>query len=153
MKSFFGLLIKHLIIKFMFIIYILLLIIAAFPLLKTVWYIIKEKRIRQNGINTSGVVTHIHTTAFRKGPTVDIVHIEFASVIQGHFHKSNITTKHRKFKHGESVPVIYLPDEPSKIVVEGKEGYGPMLLFSILIFLFTIFAVYKVEEMLKNGNI
>lgn len=135
----------------MLIIYILLLTVAAFPLWKTVRYILKEKRIRQYGINTLGVVTHIHTTAMRRGPTVDQVHIEFASIIHGHFHKSSITAKYKKFKQGERVPVKYLPEEPSKIVVDGKEGYWPMLLFSMLIFLFVIFAIYKIDDMVKSG--
>ena len=137
----------------MIILYMLLIMLAAFPLWKTVRYIIKEKRIRQQGIKAFGVVTHIHTTAMRRGPTVDQVHIEYASIIHGHFHKSSITAKHKKFKHGESVPLMYLPEEPSKIVVDGGQGYWPMLIFSILIFLFVIFAVYKIDEMVKKGNI
>ncbi len=137
----------------MIILYILLIMLSAFPLWKTVRYIIKEKRIKQHGINASGVVTHIHTTAMRRGPTVDQVHIEYGSIIQGHFHKSSITAKHKKYKHGETVPVMYLPDEPSKIVVDGRQGYWQMLIFSILIFLFVIFAVYKIDEMVNKGNI
>ena len=137
----------------MLIIYILLLLLAAFPLWKTVRYIIKEKRIRQHGIKTLGLVTHIHTTAMRRGPTVDQVHIEFASIIHGHFHKSSITAKHKKFKQGETVPVMYLPEEPSKIVVYGKEGHWPMLIFAILIFLFVIFAIYKIDDMVKSGRL
>ncbi len=137
----------------MIIIYVLLLILAALPLWKTFRYIQKEKRIRQHGINASGVVTHIHTTAMRRGPTVDQVQIEYASNIHGHFHKSSITATHKKFKHGESVPVKYLPEDPSKILVDGGQGYWPMLIFSILIFLFVIFAVYKIDEMVKTGNI
>ena len=137
----------------MIIFYILLIMLAAFPLWKTVRYIIKEKRIRQHGINARGVVTHIHTTAMRHGPTVDQVHIEYASIIHGQFHKTSITAKYKKYKHGETVPVMYLPQEPSKIVVDGKQGYWQMLIFSILIFLFVIFAVYKIDEMIKTGTI
>ncbi len=137
----------------MIIIYILLLMLAALPLWKTFRYILKEKRIKQHGISASGIVTHIHTTAMRRGPTVDQVHIEYGSIIHGHFHKSSITAKHKKFRHGESVPVKYLPEEPSKILVAGGQGYWPMLIFSILIFLFVIFAVYKIDEMVKTGNV
>ena len=137
----------------MIIIYILLIIIAALPLWITIRYIIKEKRIRKYGISTLGVVTKIHTTRMYRGPTTDRVHIEYGSIISGHFHKSSITAKHKRFKYGETVPVKYLPEEPSKIVVEARPGYLPMLIFSILIFLFVIFAVYKIDEMIKTGNV
>ncbi len=137
----------------MIIIYIFLIMLAAFPLWKTVRYILKENRIKQHGITASGVVTHIHATAMRRGATVDQVEIEYASNIHGHFHKESITAKHKKYRHGETVPVKYLPEEPSKVVVDGGQGYWPMLIFSILIFLFVIFAAYKIDEMVKKGNI
>ena len=137
----------------MTILYILLIVLSAFPLWKIIRYITKENRIKKNGLNVLGVVTHIHTSAMRSGPTVDQVHIEYASIITGHFHKSSITAKHNKFKHGENLTVKYLPEEPSKIVVGKGQEYLPMLIFSILIFLFVIFAVYKIDEMVKTGNI
>jgi hypothetical protein len=48
---------------------------------------------------------------------------------------------------------MYLPEEPSKIVVDGGQGYWPMLIFSILNFMFVLFAVYKIAEMVESGNI
>ena len=128
---------------------VIIVIIGAFPLFKTILYIRLEEKIRKSGISTTGIVTAIHTTRNYKGPTTDRVHTRYNSNISGQYHEANFVTAHKKYRVGQSVPVKYLPEKPGKIVVAEKRGYWPMLIFSMLLFVFIVFAGYKIYEMLK----
>lgn len=134
----------------MIILYIVIILIGAFPLFKTIRYILLEEKIRKTGISTMGVVIHVHTTRYPKGPAIDRVHTRYSSNITGHYHEANFTATYNKYRVGQSIPVKYLPQSPDKIVVAEKRGYWPMLIFTVLLFLFVVFAVYKINEMMRN---
>lgn len=136
----------------MIILYILLIVLGIYPLWKTIRFILLEEKIRKEGISTTGVVTHIHTTRRFKGPTTDQVFVSYSCIKSGQGHKSEFVTNHNKYRSGQSIPLKYLPEKTDKIIVAPKRGYWGMLIFSILIFFFVLFAVYKIDEMLKvNG--
>lgn len=137
----------------MIIIYILLIVLGALPLWKTIRYIRLEERIRKIGVSSTGVVTNILTSRYsRNAAKTDRVQVQYQCRIHGQFHHANITEFHGKYKMGDHVPVLYLPEQPSKIVVSRKRGYWLMLIFGILILLFMVFAVYKIDEMIEQGN-
>ena len=49
--------------------------------------------------------------------------------------------------------VAYLPANPAKYAITDTQGGNTaMLIFCILIFLFVLFAVYKINEMVQNGE-
>ena len=131
----------------MTIVYVIIILLAAFPLWKTIRYARLEEKIRKEGISTSGVVTYIHTNRYHRGPATDRVHTTYGSIISGEYHKAIFTAAHRKYQVGQSIPITYLPAKPDKIVVGPKPGYWPMLIFSVALLLFAIFAVYKINEM------
>ncbi len=129
---------------------IILIIIGVLPLLITIRYVLLEEKIRKSGISTTGIVTSIKTTRMSKGPTSDRVHTRYNSIFAGHYHEASFVTAHRKYRVGQSIPVKYLSEKPDKIVVADKRGYWPMLIFSILLFVFVVFAAYKIYGMLLN---
>lgn len=131
----------------MIILYIIIILLGALPFWKTIRFVRLEEKIRKDGISTSGVVTHIHTTRRFRGPTIDRVHTRYDSLTAGQYHEANFVTTHRKYRIGQSIPVKYFPGKPDKIVVAEKRGYWPMLIFSIVILAFVFFAVYKIDEM------
>ncbi|WP_018630864.1 DUF3592 domain-containing protein [Niabella aurantiaca] len=131
----------------MTILYIIMILIATLPLWKTIRFIRLEERIRKEGISTTGVVIHIHTTRYQRGPATDRVHTRYQSVIPGQHHEANFVTKYNRYRIGQTIPVKYIPEQPDKIVVARKRGYWPMLIFSIGLLLFVFFAVYKINEM------
>ncbi|WP_298717112.1 DUF3592 domain-containing protein [Chitinophaga sp.] len=133
----------------MIILYILLIVIGAIPLWITVRYIRLEERIRLHGISTTGTITNIKTTRYSRGPVSDRVHVRYDG-LSGQGHTASFVSKHGKYRSGRTVPVKYLPEKPDKIIVEAKRGYWSMLVFTILLMLFIIFAVYKIDEMLKG---
>lgn len=129
---------------------VIIALLGAFPLLKTISYVRLEEKIRKTGISTTGIVTAIHTTRYHRGPTTDRVHTRYNSNINGQYHEASFVTAHRKYRVGQSIPVKYLPEKPDKIVVSEKRGYWPMLIFSIVLLVFIVFASFKIYEMLKG---
>lgn len=51
------------------------------------------------------------------------------------------------------MPVIYLQEKPDKYAIDTKKAYWAVLIFSILVFLFFCFAVYKLNEMAYTGQL
>ncbi|SDE35032.1 DUF3592 domain-containing protein [Niabella drilacis] len=133
----------------MIILYIIMILIAMLPLWKTIRFIRLEERIRREGISTTGIVIHIHTTRYQRGPATDRVHTRYQSIIPGQYHEANFVTKHQKYQVGQTIPVKYIPEQPDKIVVALRRGYWLMLIFSIVLLLFVFFAIYKINEMVK----
>ncbi len=136
----------------MIILYILIIIIGAIPLWKTIRFIQLEEKIRKEGITTHGVVTHIHTIRYQRGPATDRVHTRYSSIVAGQYHEANFVTRHNQFRIGQSISVKYLPCKTDKIIVSPKRGYWLMLIFSILLLLFVFFATYKIDEMVSTGG-
>lgn len=134
----------------MIILYIVIILIGAFPLFKTIRYILLEEKIRKTGISTMGVVIHVHTTRYSKGPAIDRVHTRYNSNIAGQYHEAHFTATYNKYRVGQSIPVKYLPQSPDKIVVAEKRGYWSMLILTVLVFAFVVFAVYKINEMMPG---
>lgn len=132
--------------------YIIIILLGALPLGRTIGFVLLEEKIRKSGIATSGVVTNIHAVKHYKGPVTDTVHVRYNSIIPGQYHEANFVTKHSRYRVGQTVPVKYIPEQPNKIVVASTRGYWAMLIFTTLLFLFVFFAVYKIDEMVKSNS-
>jgi len=111
----------------MLIFYILLILLAAFPLGLTVWRIRRDAHIKKKGIHTSGYITSIRT------------------------YTGKASSKAGKYKRSDTMGVAYLPNDPAKYAItDTGRGYTVMLIFCILVFLFVLFAVYKIDGMVKD---
>jgi len=131
----------------MIIIYVLLILLAAFPLVLTIRRMCRNKLIKRKGIRTNGRVTCIHT--FRvKSSQIDNLTIQYQDRATGHFHIAKASTQANKYKVGDFIEIAYLPVQHSKYAItETKGGYTFILVFCIILFLFVLFAVYKINEM------
>ncbi|WP_109698727.1 DUF3592 domain-containing protein [Chitinophaga deserti] len=134
------------------IILILLLVFSFIPLAITLFRWRNHFLIRRRGIQTNGVVLSKHVLTMKRGRAVDNLHIEFRDTYTGQIHRSHAYAAFGKFKPGDQVTLHYLPNTPAKIVLTGGLSYVPMFIFSILLILFVIFAVYKLEEMIRTGD-
>lgn len=133
----------------MILLYIIIILLGIIPLWKTISFILLEEKIRKDGISTTGIVSHIHTLKSTKGPARCRVHIRYNSNIIGHYKEASFVTSSHKYKREQSVSLKYLPEKPDKIIVSPKREYWTMLVFSILIAVFVVFAVYKIENELN----
>ena len=131
----------------MLFIYIFIILLAAFPLLLTAWRMRKEARLKKTGVYTNGVITHINTIRTRPGGTLDILTIEYKDRLTGQPYNATATVTYQKFKVGDIMEVIYMPDKPSTYAIDTQKGYLIILIFCSILFLFVIFAVYKINEL------
>lgn len=134
-------------------IYIGLIILAAFPLLLIIWRMRWAAKIKKSGIYTDSVVTHIRKFRVPRSSTMDILTLEYKDRATGRTYKGKASTAHGKYRTGDIMPVVYLPEKPSKYAVAIKTGYWAVLIFCIILFLFVLFAVYKINEMVQTMKI
>jgi hypothetical protein len=127
--------------------YVVLIVLAAFPLVLTIWRMRVAATIQKKGIHTNAIVIHIHSLRTRPGGMIDILTLEYKDRVTGQSFKGKATVTHQQYKTGGMMPVVYLPDKPSTYAIDTKKAYWVVLIFCILFFLFVIFAVYKINEM------
>ena len=138
--------------KPMLFIYTFLILLAAFPLALTIWRIRRTNAIKKNGIHTDAIVTGIRTVQI-KHTRIDMLTLEYKDRATGRAYTGKATVAHDKNRRGDRLTVAYLPAKPSVYAVtDTKKGYIAMLVFCILLFLFVLFAVYKINEMVRSGQ-
>jgi hypothetical protein len=133
-------------------IFVALILLAAFPLVLTIWRMWWAAKIKRYGVYTDSVITKIFTLRTRPGATVDILTLEYKDRATGQTYKGKATVAHLKYKIGDIMPVVYLPDRPAKYAVAIKTAHWAILVFTIILFLFVLFAVYKINEMANPGG-
>ncbi|MBK9568777.1 MAG: DUF3592 domain-containing protein [Chitinophagaceae bacterium] len=136
----------------MIVFYIILIVLAAFPLALTLWRMQVAAKIKKNGVYTHAVIIHINTLRTRPGGVIDILTLEYKDRATGHPYKGRATVTSQKYKVGDAMPLIYLPGTPSKYALDTKKAYWAVLIFCILLFLFVVFAVYKINGMVNSGQ-
>ena len=132
--------------------YVSLILIAALPLVLTAWRMKRTARIKKTGIHTNGTITHIRTVRVKSG-YIDFLTFEYQDWNTGKLYSGKATIQSGKYRHNDRLPIAYLPDNPSKYAITNTKGaYTFILIFCILLFLFVLFAVYKVDSMVSRGE-
>jgi hypothetical protein len=132
--------------------YIFLIAIAAFPLALTIRRMRRAAFIKKNGVHVNATVRQIKTMRMNK-TTMDLLTLEYKERATGRSYNAKATVLSGKNKIGDSLPVAYLRDQPAKYAMDVTSGYWFVLIFCILLFLFVIFAVYKIDGMVRTGNV
>lgn len=113
--------------------------------------IMKVKAIKKHGIQTNAIVTHIRLNKYNKGSS-DSVTLEYADS-SGTRHAAKLTTAPGHYKIGNTMPLKYQHEKPSRYVLDGMlQGQWFLFIFSVLLLAFAIFASFKVDEMVTSGN-
>jgi Protein of unknown function (DUF3592) len=133
--------------------YIGLILLAAFPLVLTIWRMKKNAAIKKKGIHVNAVVTNIKTVRTSRGGSFDLLTLEYKERATGRPFYGKATVSPNRYKRGAPFPVAYLPDKPASYAVDSTKGYWAILIFCILLFLFVLFAIYKINEMMPEGEI
>jgi len=108
--------------------------------------------IKKTGIRTNGHISAIRTIRV-KSSQVDLLTIVYKDRATGQPYTAKATTQVKKFKVGDMMEIAYLPSKPTRYAItDTKGGYTFLLVFCIIIFLFVLFAVYKINDMVKTGQ-
>lgn len=133
-------------------IYIFMILLAAFPAVLTIWRMRRAEMVKKNGIHTDAIVTKVNSIRLRHTP-IDILTLEYKDRATGQCFYGKATVHYMRNKIGDRITVAYLPDKPATyMVADTKKGFTGILIFSILLFLFMLFAVYKIDEMVRTGQ-
>ncbi|WP_298712757.1 DUF3592 domain-containing protein [Chitinophaga sp.] len=135
----------------MYFVLLFMVLFSAVPLAVTIFRWMKLRAIKRRGVKAEGRVIGKFTRAVKWGRAIDKLHIEYRDWAPGQSFRAEAFAPLGKFEVGDTVTVYYLPARPGKIVLAGGLGYGPMLLFFTGLFLFVLFAVYKLDEMIRTG--
>lgn len=136
----------------MIFLYIFLILLAAFPLVLTALRMKRAALIKKEGIHVNATITHIRRVRI-KTTYIDFVDFEYRDRNTGKSYSGKATSRSGKYKYSDRLPVAYLPGNPSRhTVTNTKGGYTGMLIFCILLFLFVLFAVYKIDGMVSRGE-
>ncbi|WP_132055783.1 DUF3592 domain-containing protein [Pseudocnuella soli] len=137
----------------MIFVYILLIAAGALPL---VVFLVKWKRYRKilrEGSKTRAQISSIQTVRQTKGASYDRVCFIYQPTFATQYYAGQFSTKVGKHKRSDTFEVYYLPKEPQKHAVPGSKGELFMLVFTILLFLFVIYAAYQIHLMVKDQDI
>jgi uncharacterized integral membrane protein len=129
--------------------YILLIALAAVPLALTIWRMRVATNIKKNGVYTIAVITRIRSLHTRPGASIDILTLEYRDKQFGKAYNGKATVAHQQYKMGDTIELVYLAEKPSKYAIDTKKGYTVILVFCILLFLFIVFAVYKLDGIMQ----
>jgi hypothetical protein len=132
-------------------VYIFIIGLPGLLVFFTIKKIIKARAVQKHGINTHAVITHIALIKFSRG-TSDNLTLEYSDST-GTRHAAKATTVPGQYKPGDTMPLKYLSDKPSCYTIDGmQQGQWVILVFCILLLAFTIFASFKIDEMLQGSN-
>jgi len=130
------------------------LFIIGLPCMLVIFISKKVKRTRSiamHGIKVDAVITQVILQHFSKG-SYDKIMLEYKDHVHACY-KASTSSKPGRYKVGDNIAAMYLPDKPADYIIgDVKEGYWILLLFSVLLLLFAVFAVYKINEMLVTGH-
>lgn len=135
----------------MIIVYGFIIGIPTLLILIAIKKIIKVRSIAKHGIKTNAVITHIRMIRFSKS-TIDKLTLEYTDYT-GTRHPAKATTVPGHYKTGNTMPLKYLDNKPSAYTIDDtQQGDWVLLIVCVLLLAFTIFASYKIDELVQSSN-
>jgi hypothetical protein len=133
-------------------VYFLLFAVALIGLLPLIIILLKKRRaehILTRGLTAQATVVHVYSSVRY---THEIVHYQFRDA-SGEIFKGKLTIEPGKYKKGDQIEVFYLHDNPKRNTVKGSWNSKFIIGFGIAIALAVWFMVYKLYEMVRDGQV
>lgn len=135
----------------MILLYLLLILLGSFPLVITLLRIRKYRSLQKNGPKVLATVTQLSTHRSLKGLLHDLLTLAYLHPKSGLTTTGHTQTVYNKYKIGDQVSIVVEPNKTKVIIPGDVRGFYPALGFSILVFLFMVFATFKVKELFEMG--
>ncbi len=133
-------------------VYLLLIAVALIGLLPLFIILFKKRRVDRilsGGLKAQASVIHVYTTVRY---STDIVNYQFQDSSR-QVYNGKLTTKVGMYKPGDTIEVYYLQDNPKRNTVRGSWNSKFIIGFGIAIALAVWFMVYKLYEMVRDGQV
>ena len=106
-------------------------------------------KLRKFGVATTATVTQIFGRSFRG---INLVEIKYRVIETGETITKNIRVAGIPYAVGDELPVFYDPGNPKRMQLDMKKGFTGMLVFTIIIALTILFAVYMLKQSIDRGE-
>ena len=136
----------------MLVLYILLPLLGALPLIITIFKMCRAQRIVKNGITTEAVVVQVNSLGTTIRNKADILVLQYLVKATNQIFQGKATATRDEYKVGDKLTITYSKKPPYEMTVKGANVYIPILIFTVLIFLFVIFAMFKIVELIPEGG-
>ncbi len=119
-------------------------IIGFLPMIVVLYRKRRSDWLVKHGSKTEATVKMVHGYSSRSLNAVDI---EYRVVETGHIIEKSILVAGSPYSAGDRFPIYYDPKNPRKPQVALKKGFIFILVFTLIIAAFVIFACFKLYEM------
>ena len=128
---------------------IFIAIIGFFPFAISVYKMKRTSKMKSNGLPTTAVVRELYGDSVRG---INRVLIEYRTA-EGMFISKQIFVGGMPYSVGQSLPVYYDANDPYNMVLDPGKTYIGILIFTLLVAAFMIFAAFQVYELGAGSNI
>lgn len=136
----------------MLLLYILLPLFGALPLIVTLLKMRRARRITNNGVTTQAIVVKVIPWGTTIRNMVDTLILQYTVDATNEIYQGKATASRGQYKIGDTMSITFLKSPPYNMTVKGANVFIPILIFTILIFLFIIFAMFKIGELIPEGG-
>ena len=136
----------------MLVLYILLPLIGALPFIIVIFKMRRAQRIIKNGITTEAEVVQVIGWGTTIRNKVDTLILNYMVEATNQIYQGQATASREAYKVGDKLTITYSNKPPYEMTVKGSKVFIPILVFTILIFLFVIFAMFQIEELIPEGG-
>jgi hypothetical protein len=133
----------------MTIIYAILIAIGFAPLIIALFKMRRIKRMQKDAVKTTATVKQFYTRSI-KG--MNRVLIEFTIVETGRVIEQEIIVGGMPYAIGDELPLLYEKDNPAKNILDPDKSYIAILIFTLLLAAFMIFACYMIQGSIERGE-
>lgn len=128
-------------------IYILLIGFSCLPL---AFILIQRKGFRKivkEGMQTTAEVKQVQRRTVFRGGTYDWIVFWYLPHGANQYRSGGFSSKPGKYKAGHKLQVYYLPQKPAKYYVPETKSVKWILLITLALIAFVIFACFKIDKM------
>lgn len=133
----------------MILIYALLIALGFLPFAIVVYKMKRLQRRRKTWVKTTAIVKEIYGFSYR---SINIYLIEYTIAGTGETISKKIPVAGLPYAIGESLPIIYNPQKPRKILLDAGKSFTPMLVFTLVLAIFIIAACFMINKSLVSGE-
>lgn len=134
----------------MILIYAFLIAIGFLPFAIVVYKMKRLEGRRKTWAKTNAIVKEIYGFSYR---SVNIYVIEYTIAATGETLTKKIPVAGLPYAVGESLPIIYNPQNPRKILLDAGKSFTPMLVFTLFIAILIIAACFMINKSMLSGEI
>ena len=127
---------------------IFIAIIGFLPFAIAVYKMKRTSKMKGNGISTTAVVRELYGNSLRG---MNRVLIEYKTET-GQYISKQIIVGGNPYSVGQNLPVYYDPKDPYNMVLDPGKSYIIILIFTLLLAAFMIFAAVQVYELGAGSN-